>query len=156
MNKIEKLEYENVILKNKLDSQEEIIQKLEGWNHNSYINEVVNCGKAGVSPFVLHDHFQNQLIDFAVRYSDIYIYGAGRKANRISNELKQYGIDFKGYLVSPGEPIKFDNPNHPVCHVNEVKMDGNVGVIIALNRQNAINAIVHIIDAKIGAIFLAQ
>lgn len=156
MDKIEKLEYENAILRNKLDKEEEIIQKLEGWNHNSHINEIIAGGKVSVSQSIFHSTLQNQLVDFAVRYSEIYIYGAGRKATRISNELARYGIDFKGYLISPGEQINIGNLSRPVYHVNEVGLSGNVGVIIALNRQNTINAIVHIIDAKIGAIFLAQ
>lgn len=156
MDKIEKLKYENAILRNRLDREEEIVQKLEEWNHNSYINEIIAGGKVSVSQSIFHESVRNQLVDFAVRYSDIYIYGAGRKATRISNELTWYGIDFKGYLVSPGEQIKSNNLSRTVYHVNEVRLDGNVGVIIALNRQNTINAIIHIIDAKIGAIFFAQ
>ncbi len=150
MDKIEKLEYENAMLRDKLDREKEIVQRLENWSSNVAINEMITRGKVRVN------HFQNRLMDFADHYSDIYIYGAGKKAARISNELIKYGIDFEGYLVSPGESIKFNGSNYPVYHVNEVKLNGNVGVIIALNRQNTINAIAHIIDAKIGAIFLAE
>ncbi len=156
MDKIEKLEYENAMLRDKLDKEKGIVQRLENWSSNAAINEMIISGKVSVNPPALYNRFQNRLADFADRYSKIYIYGAGKKAARISNELIKYGIDFEGYLVSPGESIKFDSFNHPVYHVNEVKLNGNVGVIIALNRQNTINAIAHIIDAKIGAIFLAE
>ena len=156
MDKIERLECENAVLRNKLDKEEAIIQKLEGWNHNSYMNGIIAGGKVSASQSIYHGIFQNQLVDFAVRYTDVYIYGAGRKAIRISNELMRYGIDFRGFLVSPGEQIKPNNLNRPVHHVNEVRLDGDVGVIIALNRQNTISAMPYIIDAKIGTIFLAQ
>lgn len=83
-------------------------------------------------------YIRTDYIEFCKQYSQIYIYGAGIKAKRCANALSSNGISFEGFVVSD----KKNNANvylqHKVHSIKRVPYkDKNVGILIALNEQNA-------------------
>lgn len=90
---------------------------------------------------------------FCKKFNKIYIYGAGKKADRYTRYLNEMKIQFKAYLVS--EPIKNTETmnDHPIIlYTKEILEDGNVGILLGLNKENAkevLNKILSGVDYKV-------
>ena len=74
---------------------------------------------------------------FCRRFSEIYIYGAGQKAQRYTSYLDEMGIRFNGYLTTSLEG-KADKLNgHEIFQYNkELLQKGKTGILLALNPTN--------------------
>lgn len=74
---------------------------------------------------------------FCRRYSKIYIYGAGEKANRYTKYLNELGIPFEAYMVSVMNEVGKIKENHSVIlYSDEIIRDGKNGILFALNEKN--------------------
>lgn len=74
---------------------------------------------------------------FCKKKQKIYIYGAGRIAERYADYLLRKGIDYQGFLVTTRENNPGEFLNHPVIPLNEFIPDGGrAGIIIGLGKKN--------------------
>lgn len=77
----------------------------------------------------------SELSDFARQYKKIYIFGAGVWAKRslmmISDELRPPNA----FLVSGGQTNPSNILGIPVLNLNQVRLDGNCGIIIATDEK---------------------
>ena len=74
---------------------------------------------------------------FCQKHDHIYIYGAGRKADRYTGYLNELGIPFEAYLVSEQvDNVKIKENHKVVQFYKELLHTGNVGILLALNEEN--------------------
>lgn len=74
---------------------------------------------------------------FCRKFSVIYIYGAGRKAQRYTQYLDEMGIDFKGYLVTHLDGNGKELNGHAVLQYNsDLLKEDTTGILLALNEAN--------------------
>lgn len=80
---------------------------------------------------------QRKLGHFCAKYSDTYIYGAGRYGIRLVEVMNKNNIPFKGFVVSSIDENKQEVLGYPVIEYSEeIFNDKKVGIIIALNKKN--------------------
>lgn len=75
----------------------------------------------------------SQLDIFCSSYKNIYVYGNGKIGNLVGKYLQWRGIKFDGYVVS----TKKENDDNNVISYNDLIMDNNTGIILALGKKNA-------------------
>lgn len=75
------------------------------------------------------------LIEFAERFSPIYIYGAGSYGKRCAKILQTALYQIKGFIVSDIENTKKKIGNIPVIQVSELGLEKNSGIIIAVSDK---------------------
>lgn len=79
----------------------------------------------------VHNELEVKIIQYALKYKKLYIYGAGEWGNRIYDYLVSKGIVPTGFIVS-----RMDNINRtmgiPICELSELKYDIDVGIIVAV------------------------
>lgn len=77
------------------------------------------------------------LIDFAQKYSKIYVYGAGKYGEKCLDYLEENNINVDGVVVSNG--MKFENYFHQykIYEISELKIEDDIGIIVALNKKNS-------------------
>lgn len=80
---------------------------------------------------------KKRMVEFCRKYDKIYIYGAGKKADRYTKYLKELEIPFEAYLVSNMTDNIRIKENHKVipCSEELVKDEKN-GILFALNKEN--------------------
>lgn len=75
---------------------------------------------------------------FCKKYDRIYIFGAGRKAGRYTAYMNEMNLSFNAYLVSETVDNVREKEGHPVIRFDKKLVDnGNVGILLALNEENA-------------------
>lgn len=89
---------------------------------------------------------------FCGKYDHIYIFGAGRKASRYTGYLNEMNLSFNAYLVTEtGDNVR-EKENHQVIQFSkELVYSGNSGILLALNEENAkeaMDGILHDVDQK--------
>lgn len=95
---------------------------------------------------------KKRIVKFCNKFDKIYIYGAGKKADRYTKYLNELEIPFEAYMVSKITENGGTKEYHKVIPYNEKLMkDGKIGILFALNKKNAkevIKSISHTIDYK--------
>lgn len=95
---------------------------------------------------------KKKIAKFCSRYEKIYIYGAGKKADRYTRYLNELGIPFEAYLVSTMTGNGIIKGNHKVILYDDVIIkDRDNGILFALNEENTrevIEGISHRIDNR--------
>lgn len=81
------------------------------------------------------------LIRFAQQYSRIAIYGTGAVADIITEFLCQRFFEIDFYIVSEGYRKEQFYGDKPVYELPEVHADEELGIVVALNKKNAEEAI---------------
>lgn len=80
---------------------------------------------------------KKKIVKFCRRYDKIYIYGAGKKADRYTRYLNELGISFEAYLVSTMDENDSIKENHKVIPYNdELIKDEKNGILFALNEKH--------------------
>lgn len=80
-----------------------------------------------------------KLIKFCKKHEDIYIYGCGFIANKITHLLDNLQIDYHGYIVSDVSKEKKQCNGLDVISCQEFcEKVKNAGVILALRKENAL------------------
>jgi len=82
---------------------------------------------------------EKKILLFARLYSKIYIYGAGVEGKKVANILRDFKIDYKGFIVSRKEKDIF--LKHRIYELGEIKMDKNTGIILGLNKKNSLEVL---------------
>lgn len=110
------------------------------WNWNINKKEILchkikNIKKA---PLIISSD-RNDLEKFYNSNTDIYIYGAGKRAVRLLQTLKFNGMTSKirGIFVSDMVGVAQELEGFPVCKYDEDKIINGAGIIIALNTLNS-------------------
>lgn len=86
---------------------------------------------------------------FCKKYNKIYIYGAGISAKRYKNYLDKMNIKCNGFLVSDLSKNSKQVQNTPVVFYKDIIQEESVGVIVAMNPQNAQEAICALAESGI-------
>lgn len=76
-----------------------------------------------------------QINDFCEGYEKIYIYGAGDYGRKVLNSLKRHREKIAGFVVSSPQSGREEFGGYPVIGRNEMSIDANVGVIIAMSAE---------------------
>jgi hypothetical protein len=77
------------------------------------------------------------MVDFCRNYQKIYIYGAGKLADKVYNLLKMYGIDFEAFIVSNPSKLHEEKYGHPIIALDESDyLSKDTCYITALNSKN--------------------
>lgn len=110
------------------------------WNWNINKKEIL-CHKIKnikKTPLIISSD-RNDLEKFYNSNTDIYIYGAGKRAVRLLQTLKFNGMTSKirGIFVSDMVGVAQELEGFPVCKYDEDKIINGAGIIIALNTLNS-------------------
>lgn len=74
---------------------------------------------------------------FCRQYDKIYIYGAGKKADRYTKYLNELKIPFEAYLVSEvTENGRIKEEHKIIPYSDEIIKDEKIGILFALNEKN--------------------
>lgn len=85
---------------------------------------------------------------FLKQYTEIIIYGAGRKAFRYGEYFNEKNISYNGYCVTESGDNVSELLGHPVYSLAEIQESlNNVGIILALNSVNA-EEVIEILQSK--------
>lgn len=133
-----------------LERQAQYIEELTGSNlelgqRNSYLEnrcrELAEKNEAIYgSRTAIRENCSRNLYSFCKRYKNIYIYGAGKKAGRIANQITDYGFGLKAFIISDNLEKPEYYLNHTINYLSDVKFNGEDGLIVALNAENTQNA----------------
>lgn len=89
-------------------------------------------------------HFYNwvkvkkRIAKFTRKYSKIYLYGCGAKAANFAQCLEENNIEFEGFIVTSARDEKKTFMNKRVLQFEaDILFDSQVGLILALNKNNA-------------------
>lgn len=81
---------------------------------------------------------EQDVIDFSKTVKKVYIYGTGVVATSIYYFFGDKISAFEGFIISDGEKKKrVFKDNLKVYYMNELQLDDEVGIIIALNPENS-------------------
>jgi hypothetical protein len=83
---------------------------------------------------VKHNRFD--LIRFAQQHSRLAVYGIGDMADVITDFFDHRCLEIEFYIVSDGHREKTYYRDKKVWELSEVKLDNNIGIVIALNKKN--------------------
>lgn len=73
------------------------------------------------------------ILEFCIRYEEIYLFGMGKYAYNIEKFLSEKGIRIKGYIIS-----KLEANRNQVYELKSFQIKSNQGIIVALNKKNFI------------------
>lgn len=77
-----------------------------------------------------------QLKKFCNKYDNIYIYGAGIKAEKMADFLKKQQISYEGFVVTDLKVNRKILKDHSVIEITQLENLSSLGIIIAMNEQN--------------------
>lgn len=78
---------------------------------------------------------RNLVVDFCKECDKLYIYGAGKYGQQMSEFLHENAIRFDGYMVSDITKLKKPVKDHPVFEVDAVRPDDRTGIIMAMKEE---------------------
>ncbi len=91
---------------------------------------------------IWENRLKRKIRRFCRRYDRVYLYGAGRKAQRYTGYLTSLGIEFAGYLVTDAAGMSPEMNGYPVQEWRkEIGEDKRIGILLALNPQNSEEAL---------------
>ena len=82
---------------------------------------------------------EREILLFARIYSKIYIYGAGVQGKKMASILRNFKINYEGFIVTHREKDIF--LKHKIYELNEIKIDKNTGIILGLNKKNSLEVL---------------
>lgn len=78
------------------------------------------------------------LCNFCDNYKKVYVYGAGKKAQRLAGVLDRCGIQFEAFIVSDKETKADSLLSHDIKYLSDILEEKDeIGIIIGLNPTNA-------------------
>lgn len=89
---------------------------------------------------IVEDELRKQMQDlmhFCKRFKKIYIYGAGKCAERYAGYLTGNKVDYDGFVVSSKNGNRDILCEHKVFLLDEIDLDQKTGLILGLNSKNA-------------------
>jgi hypothetical protein len=80
-----------------------------------------------------HAFLRNGILEkFCKMYGTIYIYGAGKKGNKVRRELAEMGMNQTSFVISDGQ----EKNGEGIIYISELKSDPkDTGIIIALSND---------------------
>lgn len=92
---------------------------------------------------------ESYMEEFWFKYREKYIYGIGLLSKTVTEYLKQKGWDqFDGYIVTKKKEMQQQYQGKKVLEINEIR-GSNVGIILALNNENA-REVIPLLENKDG------
>lgn len=144
---------ENIKLKKQLLEMERVANTYQLWNTNLGIKSIIQEGKVE-RRFAVSSG--DKLVDFCHRQNRIFIYGAGKKARRIANELLSKGVTIEAFIVSTLEKDTMFFMDRPVYAFNEINITCDDGIVIALNNANTKGAVDKILALNTRELYFAK
>ena len=78
-----------------------------------------------------------QMLDFALRFDIVHIYGAGDFAGRCADNLLAHDLGFAGFVVTDGRDKQDVFLGHKVRFLSEIEPPGDgVGIILGMDKGN--------------------
>ncbi len=99
----------------------------------------------------------NRMKNFCEKYQKIYIYGAGKKAERAVQALE--GVEYQGFVVSnkqEGDTIKFNHPIYEWEEVSDKLQKENTVLLVALNPQNTKEILPMLAAVNLNAVYFME
>lgn len=75
-----------------------------------------------------------EMVEFADRFDNVYIYGAGEYGQRCAGLLGALLIRVKGFMVSKRNDKTAGNGRIPVYEISEIELDDRTGIIVAVSE----------------------
>lgn len=150
----QELELQNQILSDKIIEMEKVAALYKIWDGNNAIKNIVNRGVVGLSNNSISR--DDKMVNFVRGCDRVYIYGAGKKAMRIADEMKKKGLPFEAFVVSNNQKKMTELLGYPVKYISEINFGIKEGVVVALNLANAKDALGYIINSNIENIYFAK
>ncbi len=108
-------------------------------NYHFMLNGLLNLERQSVCGLTYRERLRmstDALMDFCKSYNNLYVFGTGDYATRVTRTLNRNEFEFEGYVVSDGHK-KFDSYNGKnVLELSELKELEHIGIIVALNKHN--------------------
>lgn len=107
-------------------------------NYSFILNELIRnvLLPQGVEEVCCLFKINMELIDFAQKYSKIYVYGAGKYGEKCLEYLEENNINVDGVIVSNGMKFEEYFQQYRIYEISELKLEDDIGIIIALNQKN--------------------
>lgn len=122
-----------------------IFERYKGeWRHLTNVPVVLLWILAKMPPFLIPGDIKKTILTinlkkFCRSYTDIYIYGCGFTAGKISLLLDEIGIKYKGYVVSRLDSEKRSYNGYEVIeYCNSILNSPRTGIILALDKKNTL------------------
>lgn len=99
----------------------------------------------------------NRVKNFCSKYENIYIYGAGMKADRAVQTLEE--LEYQGFVVSNKQGNDATKFNHPIYEWSEVcgeLQKENTVLLVALNPQNTKEILAMLAEADLNAVYFME
>ena len=112
-----------------------------------WINKLYEASIQGAGTDYRKIFEKNNIKQLANIYKDVYIYGYGTVAKRISGWCQEMKIKVKAYIVSDISTIATKECSENIVDINQYKDNKNSIIILGLNKKNT-KDVIDILDKK--------
>lgn len=108
-------------------------------NYHYMLNGILNIERQRVCGLTYREHMrmsEDTLIEFCDQYKEIYVYGTGDYATRMTRALNRHNIEFQGYVVSDGHKKCDTFQGKTIFTLSELAVSETTGIIVALDKHN--------------------